>query len=237
MPPSAQTPSVSTIDKCRRSSTPHAAPPLWAPPLHAPLLLAQPCLITPGIWATPSTPTSLTSPLPFKPNMNNHHPLLLSSMWSRYSSQQITHPMTSTPCPTGAKKSSSQKEWPTLLWLQQSVQWTSLPSPRWNTTNAIMNAGLNSKPTAMPSSPKSIKKMRSSLGFGTAWRAGAYMSESGTCKTASTSAGNLSPSMDPDALTHARTIAVLGQEAQPEGKVMLLPGQAAKLSHCGCDIS
>jgi hypothetical protein len=43
--------------------------------------------------------------------------------------------------------------------------------------------------------------------------------------------------MDPDALTHTETIAALGQEAQPEGKVMLPPRQAAKLSHYGCDIS
>jgi len=70
---------MSTIDKCLRSLTPHATPPPWAPPLHALLLLAQPHLITPEIWATPSTLTSPTSPSPSKPDTNNHYPLLLSS--------------------------------------------------------------------------------------------------------------------------------------------------------------
>ena len=31
------------------------------------------------------------------------------------------------------------------------------------------------------------------------------------------------------------TAAALGQEAQPEGEVMLLPGQVAKLSRCRCN--
>jgi hypothetical protein len=60
---------------------------------------------------------------------------------------------------------------------------------------------------------KSTKRMRSSSEYGTAWRAGIYMSESGICKTTLTSTRNPSPSMDPNATTYDETIAMLGQEA------------------------
>jgi hypothetical protein len=45
------------------------------------------------------------------------------------------------------------------------------------------------------------------------------------------------PSMPPTAITPSGLVEALGQGAQLEGEVMLLPRQAAKLSRCGCDPS